>query len=236
MKFERRTQRGWACGLLGSALSIATLWCQPGYAQEGSLLHRPVQTTADGGLGLQSSSFIYRELPIAARTRELQLYDIITVLVDINTLMTSDGDTEQRKTANFNAVLADWLRFDGKNIKPAPQSDGDPRINGQLQSQYRAESDMQSRDRLMFRIAARIVSIRPNGNLVIEAHRKIRNNEEVWVQRLSGVVRREAIQADRTVKSDAIVNLHIDKYEEGAVRDGYARGWLKRIWDKFKAF
>ena len=133
-------------------------------------------------------------------------------------------------------MLADWLKFDGKNIKPAPQSDGDPRINGQLQSQYRAESDMESRDRLQFRIAARIVSIRPNGNLVIEAHRKIRNNEEVWVQRLSGVVRREAIQPDRTVKSDAIVNLHIDKYEEGAVRDGYARGWLKRVWDKFKAF
>ena len=205
-------------------------------AQDGSLLHQPLPSAAGAGLTLKNSSFIYRELPVAARTRELQLYDIVTIVVDYSTLMISQGDTEQRKTANLNAVLADWLRWDGKNIKPAPQSDGDPRIRGSLTSQYRAESDMQTRDSLKFKIAARVVAIRPNGNLVIEAHREIRNNEEVWVQTLSGVVRREAIQADRTVRSDAVANLRIDKYETGAVRDGYARGWFKRLHDKFKAF
>ena len=90
-------------------------------------------------------------------------------------------------------MLADWLAFDGKDIFPAPQEQGDPRISGSLQSQYRTESEMELRDALTFRIAAAVVDIRPNGNLVIEARREIRINEEVWVQSLTGVVRRQSI-------------------------------------------
>ena len=85
-------------------------------------------------------------------------------------------------------------------------------------------------------MAAKIVDIRPNGNLVIEGHQEIRNNEERWRISLTGVVRREAIQADRTVSSDSIAELKIDKEELGQVRDGYARGWLGRWYDRYKPF
>ncbi len=116
----------------------------------------------------------------------------------------SEGDAEARKTASLNAVLADWLAFDGKDIFPAPQSRGDPRVNGSLNSQYRAESEMELRDTLTFSIAAAVVDIRPNGNLVIEARREIRINEEVWIQSLTGVIDRRSIGPDRTVRSDEV--------------------------------
>jgi hypothetical protein len=32
------------------------------------------------------------------------------------------------------------------------------------------------------------------------------------------------------------VNLNIDKEEVGAVRDGYARGWFAKWYDKYKPF
>ena len=38
--------------------------------------------------------------------------------------LSSEGDVEQRKTANLNAVLADWILFRNGNLKPSPQSDG----------------------------------------------------------------------------------------------------------------
>src|SRR5690606_42037273 len=118
----------------------------------------------------------------------------------------------------------------------APQSRGDPKVAGAVNSQYRTESDMELRDALTFRIAAEIVDIQPNGNLVIEAHQEIKINEETWIQSLSGVVARRYININNEVRSDAILHLTIDKREKGQVRDGYARGWLNRLYSKYRPF
>ena len=214
--------------------TIIALSASSSLAQDGSLFLRPVNSS--DGLTLESSSFIYRELPPEAMPRQLQEQDIITVLVDFRSRFLSEGDAESRKTASLAAVLADWVKLDSGSLKPAAQSDGDPTITGTLNSQYRAESDVELRDSLTFRMAAKIVDIRPNGNLVIEGHQEIRNNEERWRISITGVVRREAIQADRTVRSDAIAELKIDKEELGQVRDGYARGWFTRWYDRYKPF
>ncbi len=216
-----------ACGLT----AFAACYCGECLAQDSSLLR-----ASGSGLAPQEVSFFYNELPPEARPRELDKHDIITVIVDYRTVFLSEGDAESRKVANLTAILADWLRFDGKNLEPAPQSNGDPTISGNLTSQYRTESDIELRDTLSFRIAAKIVDIRPNGNLVLEAHQTITNNEEVWDISLTGITRRESIQADRTVESSAITELRIVKNEQGQVRDGYARGWAKRFMDKIRFF
>ncbi len=203
-------------------------------AQDASLFHRDPRNSQ--GLSLQNTSFVFRELPPEARPRELQKHDIVTVLVDFRSRFLSEGDAENRKTANLTAILADWIKLDSGSLKPATQSDGDPTVSGSLISQFRAESDVELRDSLTFRMAAEIVDIRPNGNLVIEGHLNIRNNEEHWQISITGVVRREAIEADRTVSSDEITQLFIDKKEVGQVRDGYSRGWLAKFYDRFKPF
>jgi flagellar L-ring protein precursor FlgH len=206
-------------------------------AQDASLLLVPPPAKQqENQLRLDNSSFMYRKLPPEAEHRELQINDIVTVLVDYRSSMISEGDAESRKTANINAVLADWLKFDGKDIFPAEQKNGDPRINGSLSSQYRTESEMELRDALTFRIGAAVVDIRPNGNLVLEARREIRINEEVWMQSLTGVVRRQSIGPDRTVRSDEVAELRIEKRERGFINDAYTRGWLTRWYGKWKPF
>ena len=216
------------------ALISVVITAEATLAQDGSLFLRPAE--GPQRLTLQNSSFIYRELPPEARPRELQLHDIVTIVVDFRSRFLSEGDAESRKTASLSAVLADWIKLDSGNLKPAPQSDGDPTVSGTLNSQYRAEADVELRDSISFRMAAKIIDIRPNGNLVIEGHQTIRNNEEQWRISLTGIVRREAIQADRTVSSEAIYDFHVDKDELGSVRDGYARGWLAKWYDRFKPF
>jgi flagellar L-ring protein FlgH len=196
----------------------------------------PQQAEAQLYHTLHDSSFIFRKVPPEAEARELQIHDIITVLVDYRASMTSEGDAESRKNSNINAVLAEWLAFDGKDIFPAPQRRGSPAVNATLNSQFRTTSDMELRDAMTFRIAAEVVDIRPNGNLVIEARREIRNNEEVWLQSLTGVVRRQSILADRTVRSDEVAELRIDKRERGFINDSYSRGWFLRWYDKWKPF
>jgi flagellar L-ring protein precursor FlgH len=219
----------------GAAVCCVAAATTSASAQDGVLMRQTAEQ-APQPLTLENGSFMFRELPPEARPSELKQHDIITVIVDYRTRMLSEGDAESRKTSSLNTVLQSWLRFDGKSIKLAPQNDGDPRVQGTYNSQYRAESDVELSDSLTFRIAAQIVEIRPNGNLYVEANWSIQNNEERWRIFLSGEVRRESIQPDRSVTSDAIVNLDIVKKEEGQVRDGYARGWFSKWYDKYKPF
>jgi flagellar L-ring protein precursor FlgH len=225
-------------GLLASSFAAAAL------AQDSSLLlngPQPAdpsspQQQSSQPLSLQTGSFIFRDLPAGSRPRELQKHDIITIIVDYKTRMLSEGNSQARKTDTLNAVLTSWLRWDGKSIKNAPQTQGDPRIAGTYNSQYRTQSNVDTKDTLAVEIGAEIIDIRPNGNLYVEGNQTIRNNEECWKLSVSGEVRRESIMPDRTVSSKAMSHLEVFKEEQGQVRDGYARGWFNRWYDTYKPF
>ncbi len=126
----------------------------------------------------------------------------------------------------------DGLRW----IKPSPQSDGDPRARGQLRSDYLTLGELQTSESLTFNIAAEVVDIRPNGNLVLEGRATARVNEEVWTVMLSGLCRPESIGPNNVVLSRDIINLNIRKVETGSVAAGYQRGWFQKIFDLFQPF
>jgi flagellar L-ring protein precursor FlgH len=222
---------------VASGLVLGSSFVEVVKAQDASLLLVPPMNPKQKiGLTLENSSFMYRRLPPEAEQRELQLNDIITVLVDYKSALQSDGDANSKKTASFNAVLSDWLKFDGKNILPAPQSNGDPKVTGAVTSQFKTQADVQQKDALTFKIAAAVVDIRPNGNLVIEARSEVQNDDEVWEQSLTGVVRRQSIGPDRTVRSDDIAERRIRIRKKGFVHDGTNRGWLVKWYDQVKPF
>lgn len=216
-----------------SVFAGATWLGKPIAAQDALLPHLPV-SDGPSPLSMENNSFIFQKISPELEFRELKVHDIIKVLVDYRAATKSEGDAQNRKTSNFNAALTDWLRFDGKDLFPDAQSRGDPTIAGKLTSQYRANSDLELKDSLTFAIAAEIIDIQPNGNLVIEAHRTIAINDEQWQQSLTGIVRRSAIGPDRTVRSDDVADLRIDKRESGFIRDSYRRGWFMKWYDKWK--
>ncbi|TWT88223.1 flagellar basal body L-ring protein [Pseudobythopirellula maris] len=235
--------------LIGALLAPLLMTAADTSAQDSSLLlapppnsgyrdpmtGRPLDRSADP-LALENCSYLYSTLPPEQTNRSLQKHDIITVLVDYRATMQSEGESETRKTGNFSSVLSDWIGFDGKSIFAAPQLRGDPSISGSVNSQLTAESEIEQRESLTFPIAAEVVDIRPNGNLVIEGHRTVRVNEEVWKTSVTGEVSRTAIGPDRVVRSDSLLHMAVDKQEMGAVRDGYARGWLSRWYGTYKAY
>lgn len=205
------------------------------YAQNSSLYHwDPSQPVAPASqFGLPQASWTYMAvLP----PKKIELHDPVVVRVDELARMQSDGELNRRKTSTYNAQLKDWLIFRGLDIKPDPQPDGDQTVQGQLQQQLRATSEMEARESLAFNITCEIIDIRPNGNLVLEGHNQINVNEERWMVSLSGMCRRQDIGPDNVVLSKNILNLQIDKRDRGQVRDGYRRGWFARWFDEWDPF
>ncbi|MCA9247285.1 MAG: flagellar basal body L-ring protein FlgH [Planctomycetales bacterium] len=201
--------------------------------QDSSLLHRRLRTAEQVPLRVEDCSLIYRQ---PKPLKKLQMHDLVTVVVSLNSRMLSEGDAESRKTASINAVLADWIGLDGLALRPDPQSAGDPKINGSVNSLFRAESDIETRNTLTFTIQAEVIDLRPNGNLVIEARQEVTENDETWEKSLTGIIRREDVNPDNTIESDKVADLQVFKRERGIVRDGYRHGWLLKIYDRFKPF
>jgi flagellar L-ring protein precursor FlgH len=179
---------------------------------------------------LAEASWIYQP---PAEPRELKLHDLIVVMVDEKTQVISEGEMDRRKKADGTFTLADWIVLDGLSVSPDPQSDGEPAISGKMQSKYRAESELETRDSMKFRISCRVVDVRPNGNLLLEGRRAIRNNNDTWEMWLMGAVRPEDVLPNNSVLSENVADLRIIKRESGHVRDGYRRGFLMRFLDRF---
>lgn len=248
---ETKTKRHGRLRVCGSALAGAALWCFCGglMAEDGpnsSIFSGKLEAAMQESAALADTAGRSREvlppttswyeIPLAP-PKEVRVHDIITIRVDLGARVTSEGEVQRRKQGRYDAILNDWLVLNGlKSVKPAPQTEGDQRIQGNLNQLFRATGELETTESVKFEIGTEVAAVLPNGNLVLEAHRKVVINDEVWMVSLSGVCRREDIQPGNFVLSKDIANLDLAKREYGQIRDSYKRGFVSRMLDLFSPF
>ena len=203
-------------------------------AQNSSLFQNPVQDEGSQPLTLEQSSWYHTE-PV--QMREIQIQDIVSIRVDELARMTAEGELMRRKTGKYDARLKDWILLDGlRKMIPDPQTLGDPRVQGELKSDYRSLGDLETRESLAFNIAVRVVDIRPNGNLILEGNKKIVINDETWDYYIMGVCHKDAVGPGNVVLSRDLADLDVKKREGGSVAAGYQRGWFMKLFDLIQPF
>jgi flagellar L-ring protein FlgH len=223
-----RSVRWAATGLLLAACA------SPARAQSSSFYGDPEARAAAGQeLTLSGVSWTYQA---PAPRRQIKIYDVLTVIVNYKSQVISEGEVDRKKKANFKATLADWVLLKHWTLYPDPQSKGEPKIAGSWDNKFRGEGSLETRDAMEFKMACVVLDIRPNGVLVIEGRRSIRNNAETWEMSLTGLVRPEDVLTNNTVLSENIAELRIHKREAGSVRDSYRRGWLMQWLDTYQLF
>jgi flagellar L-ring protein precursor FlgH len=213
---------------LAVGLSLATTGLA--VAQSSSLYGAPGQRRE---LTLNNDGWTFQK-PLAPTP--IQLRDIVTVIINQQSVVISEGEIDRKKKAHGDLILKDWIFLKGLSAFPNQMASGDPHIRGEIDNKMRAESSLETRDSIKFRLGCEVVDIRPNGNLVIEGRASIRNNEEVWDYALTGEIRPKDILPNNTIQSDSIANLRLEKRELGHVRDGYRRGWMLKWMDRHQPF
>jgi len=193
----------------------------------------PVPTTGYGDVGLTNASWTYSPAP---PLRTFRVQDIVTIRVDELSRTNATGSAQNRRNTLYDAILKDWIAFRDGDLGKDLQSTGDPRITGESNQLFRADSTINTTQSLAFSVAARVVSIQPNGNLVLEANKSIDNNDNSFVTTLSGICRAQDIAPDNIVLSRDLLDLRIVKNDKGQLRDGYKRGWLTRWINEFSPF
>lgn len=96
-------------------------------------------------------------------------------------------------------------------------------------NQFRGEGATSSRGSIRAKISARVDSVMPNGNLMINGNRTITVNGEEQIIRISGVVRPSDVQADNSVYSFNISDATIVFEGSGIVSRAQGPGWLTKL-------
>lgn len=220
------------CCTTAAAMLGASCLCANVYGQSSSMMGDPYERKP---LTLDHAMTTIKLEPPG----EIQLNDQIMILVSEKSQVINNGQLNRRLQSTFDARLQNWVRLRGLDLVNDPlinPATGAPRGRGQLNTTWQSSGQMQSQDSMQFHITATVVDIRPNGNLVLEAHQSLRNNDDIREISLSGIARRQDVLPGNVVSSEKLAELRIFKREAGEVRDTYKRGWFLKALDKYKFF
>ncbi len=217
-----------------AAVAVATLWLLSWPAitagQDSSLLRL---SAGNRPPTLDRYSWTYQK-PV--EPAPLGMHDLVTVVINEHSVVVSEGQMDRKKKAHQDLILKNWVLLKGLRFVSDPQTGGAPHVRGEVDNKMRSESQLETRDSMKFRIACTVVDVRPNGNLVIEGRRVIRNNEDVWEYYVAGEIRAKDVLPNNTILSENVADLRIHKRELGHVRDGYRRGWMMQWLDQIQPF
>ncbi len=221
------------CVSCATASAQVSLWSSPASAQ-------PAAQGAQGSSGQQQVVVVSANLLRDVKARNFQVHDILSVIVTVAAQASTEeqSDLEKKDSAN-NFKINQYIKllheggpeFQLQGVKPQ-----DLGLDMTSNRKFQNDGSNERTDILRTRIAAEIVDIKPNGNLVIEARHTFTKQKEKTVITLTGVVRPQDVLTDNTVVSYNVADADIRYESSGPVSDASKRGWLAKIMDKVWPF
>lgn len=162
--------------------------------------------------------------------------DFIGVIVRHRLRYQTDSRLEQKNKWNLQSKLAAWFRFHDRKLVQQDFERGTPEVKFDHKNDIQNRGVSDRRDVFETRLKAKVVDVKPNGNLTIFALTQVEIDDEKQFILMTGECNKTDIAPDGNVTSDKIFNLVIKTDNDGAVRDAVKRGWFKEFLDTAKAF
>jgi flagellar L-ring protein precursor FlgH len=181
---------------------------------------------------IRDYSWIHIDAP---ELKEIKVHDIVTIMVDEKSEVTLNSRFNRQRNATLKAELKEFMRIseDGNLTNAALNA---PSVDANLNSRLQSQGQMTDQEGIRYRIAATVVDVLPNGNVVLEARKSIRANWDIWEYSLTGMIRSQDINRDNTALSENIANLNIVKHQRGKVYSSTKRPWGILLYDWFSPF
>lgn len=204
----------------------------------GSLFRMQYGGGGPNGMGNPPSSDTSVFAVKPAEPRLLKKFDLITVIIREESQSSTESNTDLKKETDFNALLEQYVRLSNPlfPIKGQPRLTNQPQLKFQMDRSFKGEGTVERSDSVSARVQAQVIDVKPNGILIIQATKQIKNDEEELRIVLTGMVRAEDVTPDNSVLSTQLAELTLEKATRGAARDASKRGWVPRLVDKLNPF
>ncbi|MCK5708280.1 MAG: flagellar basal body L-ring protein FlgH [Candidatus Aureabacteria bacterium] len=179
-------------------------------------------------------------------TKASHIGDIVTILISEGTKSEYKNEAENKKKSSVLSTVTSLIfpaaaspassdelnnskRYTGSRVGmhngtlPSSKWSGDQSFKGNGSSKN--ESTVEAR------IAARVIAVLPNENLLLEGKRSVMVGEEEEIIILSGIVRKEDITPLNTVESQYLADAKIKIQGKGPAAISQKKGVLTKVWE-----
>lgn len=214
---------GIAGGLFASGAAAQTLFQEPG-------------ETPVAGVEIDLAEPLYAYSLVAVRPpepREFLAQDLITIIVRESTRVERDQTLETEKTHSLRAeiielrALQQFIELRGAPTKATVAADPLFDITGE----FEGEGEYERNDDVTARVTARVLEVKPNGLLLLEARTTVQTDSEVQTITLSGYCRTEDVSASNTIQSSELYDLNLNVQHEGDIRKATEKGLIPRMFE-----
>jgi flagellar L-ring protein precursor FlgH len=160
--------------------------------------------------------------------------DLITIIVRERRKFEAEADLERKQRFKIKSELDAFIKATDGGIGAATFRRGKPTIDYSLDQQTRNEGETNREDAMTTRLTGKIIDVKPNGLLVVEARARVAHDEEISEITFTGTCRKEDVTADNTVLSTQVADKNIVVHNEGAIRAASNRGWILKLLDLLK--
>lgn len=164
--------------------------------------------------------------------------DLITIEVQEISQIKREQTLETEKEYEIKAAVATLKMIEQFFQLRVPDDAQNPRKLTYLdyENEFTGEGEYERKERITNRITARVLEVKPNGTLLLEARTQIATDEEVQVFVLSGVCRSEDVTVKNTVLSSQLFDMRLIVEHDGQIKDAANKGILSRVLDTILNF
>ncbi len=169
--------------------------------------------------------------------RARTLGDIVTVVVEIDeeaeirnrTNRTRDGSEELAVPNLFGLPTL------AKRVLPG-DADLDPAIEASSSSSSNGDGTIRRQEKITLQIAATVVTILPNGHMVISGNQEVRVNHELRDLQVAGIIRPEDISRRNTITYEKIADARVIYGGRGSITDLQEPRYGQQVLDAIMPF
>ena len=152
--------------------------------------------------------------------RAARVGDILTVNVDIADQADINNTTQRNRTAAENLGMPNLFGLETQLNKVLPEgTDPAALVGATADGTFTGAGQVQRTETVNLIVAAMVVQVLPNGNLVIQGRQEVRVNFEVRELTVAGIVRPEDISASNTIRHSQIAEARISYGGRGQITD-----------------
>jgi flagellar L-ring protein precursor FlgH len=170
----------------------------------------------------KSNGAIYQEghaIALFEDRKAKRVGDILTVRLEERTVATKKAEMKTSKKTGVNYPAPTLFGQEVNELTFDVQSD----------QSFDGKGDAKQDNRLTGTITVTVARVLPNNNLLVQGESWITLNRGHEFIRLTGIVRREDIDADNEISSRRVANARITYSGVGQVAETNSAGWLKRF-------
>jgi flagellar L-ring protein precursor FlgH len=167
--------------------------------------------------------------------RTYAIHDLVTIVIREDTSIDFEAELEAEKSSRASGAIKDLPQLRLSDLIDLQIADSavepDIKLDVEYDREFSGEGEYSRRETMSARVQARIIDVKPNGTVVLEARKHIASDDETATMVATGIARVDDINASNEILSSQLYDLHVVKHGTGELRKSTKKGPLTKLLD-----